>query len=195
MDRKATGTGYRRTRKRAATAAPSGLSHYGGSSIDQAAEHLSKFYGGASPDARDETFFRTTRAFVVLARRWRKLANDRVKAVGQNMARWETLYLLACSDRELNQSDLARAIGVEGPSMVHMLNALDRDGLVERTQSTQDRRVTHNTITPKGEQVTRDIMRITNELRADLLRDIDPARLAIALDVLEEIYAKLDDLC
>lgn len=172
-----------------------GEAHFGGFSIERATEHLRNFYGGAQPDARDEAFFRTTRAFVVAARRWRKLTNDRVRSVGQNMARWETLYLMACSDDALSQGELAKVVGVEGPTMAHMLNALERDGLIEREQSQADRRVTHNRITARGEQATRDIMAITNELRAELLRDIDPEKLRIALEVLEDIHAKLDDMC
>lgn len=174
---------------------PASGQHFGGFSIDRAAQHLSTFYGDSTPDARDETYFRITRSLVVATRRWRKLANDRVRSVSQNMARWETLYLLACADEELHQGELARLVGVKGPSMVHMLDSLARDGLIERHQSGVDRRVTHNRITPRGREVTRDIMAITNELRADLLRDIDPAKLAVTLEVLESIHARLDELC
>jgi len=169
--------------------------HFGGFSIDRAAQHLSNFYGESKPDARDETYFRITRSLVVAARRWRKLANDRVRSVNQNMARWETLYLLACAEEELNQGELAKVVGVKGPSMVHMLDSLAREGLIERHQSDVDRRVTHNRITPRGRDVTREIMAITNDLRAELLREIDPAKLAITLEVLESIHARLDEFC
>lgn len=167
---------------------------HGGYSVDVVARHLENFYGGDQPNESDHRYFRTTRELVVVARRWRKLANDRIKNIGQNMARWETLYLMACSDEELTQGELARVVGVKGPTMVHMLNSLERDGLIERHQGVQDKRITHNRITPKGEQATRDIMAITNNLRAEVLRDIDPAKLEIAVEVLEAIHAKLDDL-
>ena len=168
---------------------------FGGFPIDRAARHLSNFYADVEPIARDLSFFRTTRASVVAARRWRKLANDRIRAVGQSMARWETMYLLACSDDALNQTALAKLLGVEGPTMVRMLDVLEKDGLITRQQSKTDRRVTNNEITEKGREATRDIMAITNELREELLRDIDPAKLAVTLEVLEQIHAKLDDLC
>jgi len=187
----------RQPRKKVSASAGREISgqHFGGFSIDRAAHHLSNFYRESEPDDCDETYFRITRSLVVATRRWRKLANDRVRSVNQNMARWETLYLLACAEEELNQGELARLIGVKGPSMVHMLDSLARDGLIERHQSGVDRRVTHNRITPRGREVTRDIMAITNELRADLLRDIDPAKLAVTLEVLESIHARLDELC
>jgi len=173
-------------------AAPS--TPYGGFPTDLAEHHLNNFYAGELPAAQDVFHFRTTRALVVAARRWRKLANDRLKSIGQSMARWETLYLIASSDEELSQGELARVVGVEGPTMVSMLNSLARDGLIERFQSNVDRRVTHNRINEKGRQVVRDIMAITNELRTDVLREIDPAKLAVTLEVLEAIHARLDEL-
>lgn len=199
-DREVPETGFRQTgakrteRGETDTQGRSRKAPHGGYSAEVAARHLRNFYADAEPDERDQRYFRTTRELVVVARRWRKLANDRIKAIGQNMARWETLYLMACSDEELSQGELATVVGVKGPTMVHMLNSLERDGLIERYQSALDKRITHNRITPKGEQATRDIMAITNDLRAEVLRDIDSARLDIAVEVLEAIHAKLDDL-
>jgi MarR family transcriptional regulator for hemolysin len=200
MDSKAPETVFRRVKSRPAkrgTATTEGDERKappGGYSVEVVARHLRNFYADAEPDERDQRYFRTTRELVVVARRWRRLANDRIKAIGQNMARWETLYLMACSDQELSQGELAMVVGVKGPTMVHMLNSLERDGLIARSQSALDKRITHNRITPKGEQATRDIMAITNELRADVLRDIDPDKLKIAVEVLEAIHARLDDL-
>jgi len=142
----------------------------------------------------DDVYFRATRAIVVAARRWRKVANDRVKAVGQTMARWETLFLVAYSGQDLSQGELARLISVEGSTMVRMLDVLARDGLIERRQSGTDRRVTFNTITPKGKTVIRDIMAITNALRADLLDDIEPEKLAVTVETLSLILFRLDKM-
>ncbi|MBB5986805.1 MarR family transcriptional regulator [Sphingobium lignivorans] len=167
---------------------------YGGYPKDQAERHLRNFYTTTVPDAQDVFNFRTTRALVVAGRRWRKLANDRLKPIGQNMARWETLYLMASSEEEISQGELARVVGVEGPTMVSMLNSLARDELIDRYQSKIDRRITHNRITEKGIQVAQNIMAITNKLRSEVLRDIDPAKLAVTLEVLEQIHFRLDEL-
>jgi DNA-binding MarR family transcriptional regulator len=163
---------------------------YGVDVSEQADKYRDQFRQGTD----DETYFRATRAIVVAARRWRKLANDRVKAVGQTMARWETLFLVAYSGQDLSQGELARLISVEGPTMVRMLDILARDGLIERRQSTSDRRVTFNSITPKGKTVIRDIMAITNTLRADLFDDIEPEKLAITLETLSRILRRLDEM-
>jgi len=167
---------------------------YGGFPLDDAERHLVNYQRDDSIDARDETFFRVTRALVVGARRWRKLANDRVKGLKQSMARWEVLYLVAYSGEELSQGELARLISIEGPSMVHMLDSLARDGLIDRHQHAADRRVTVNRITDAGRLAVRDIMGITNALRAELLETVDPKKLDIALEVLGDILKRLEEM-
>ena len=162
--------------------------------IENAERHLVNYHTHFAEGTDDDVYFRTTRAIVVAARRWRKVANDRVKAVGQTMARWETLFLVAFSGEELTQGELARLISVEGPTAVRMLDLLAQDGLIERRQSETDRRVTTNRITPKGTAVIHEIMGVTNALRADLLKDIDPERLAITIDTLSQILVRLDEM-
>ena len=168
---------------------------YGGFSFDLSEKHLSNYhrFGGGTEDDDDE-YFRITRALVVAARRWRKLANDRIKPLGQTMSRWETLYLVAYSDAELNQTELARLIGVEGPTMIRMLDALAREGLIERQQSHQDLRVTINRITDKGRQVITEIMGITNDLRRDVLEGVDLEEMKVANRVLSHILRRLEHL-
>jgi DNA-binding MarR family transcriptional regulator len=166
----------------------------GGYDAASSNRHLISYHEKFGDGSESDEFYNATRAIVVSARRWRKLANERVKAVGQTMARWETLFLVAFADVELTQSELARLISVEGPTMVRMLDVLARDGLIERSQSETDRRVTINRITPAGLQVISQIMGITNNLRRELLTDIDPDRLAICVDVLNQILGKLDEL-
>jgi len=145
-------------------------------------------------DTDSQQHFRVTRVLVSAARRWRKLANERVKAVGQTMARWETLFLVGFSGEDLSQSDLARLISVEGPTMVRMLDILARDGLIERHQADTDRRFTTNRITPKGTVVIGEVMAVTNKLRREVLSDIDPEKLEICVDVLSQIIRKLDTM-
>lgn len=156
--------------------------------------HLLNYRTHFPEEASDYDYFRMTRAIVTAARRWRKVANDRVKPLEQTMARWETLFLVAFADGEVTQSELARLISVEGPTMVRMLDVLARDGLIERRQSETDARVTTNRITPAGTSVITEIMAVTNQLRSEVLGGIDPGEMSVALKVLNQILRKLDEL-
>jgi MarR family transcriptional regulator for hemolysin len=164
----------------------------GGFSVDHSDKHLLNYHR-LNPDSEaDDLYFRMTRALVVAARRWRKVANDRLKPLEQTMAQWETLYLVAYSGEELNQSQLSRLLGVHGPTMLRMLDSLARKGLIERQQSHEDLRVTINRITPKGRAVITRIMRLSNELRRNVLGDVDEHELRIAVKVLAQMLRTLD---
>jgi DNA-binding MarR family transcriptional regulator len=164
----------------------------GGFSVDHSDNHLRNYHRLNPESEADDLFFRMTRALVVAARRWRKVANDRLKPLEHTMAQWETLYLVAYSGEELNQSQLSQLLGVHGPTMLRMLDSLARRGLIERQQSHEDLRVTINRITPAGRAVITRIMRLTNEMRRDVLGDIDPADLRTAVKVLAQMLRTLD---
>lgn len=166
----------------------------GGFSLDHSDKHLSNYHRLNPESEADDLYFKMTRALVVAARRWRKIANDRLRPLEQTMAQWETLYLVAYSGEELNQSQLSRLLGVHGPTMLRMLDALARQGLIERQQSHEDLRVTINRITPKGRAVITRIMGLTNELRRNVLAGIDTEELGIAVKVLTQMLAALEQL-
>jgi MarR family transcriptional regulator for hemolysin len=61
------------------------------------------------------------------------------------------LILLALMDgTHRTQADLAAAVGVQGPTLTHHLNSMERDGLLTRTRDPQNRRVHVVAVTAKG---------------------------------------------
>lgn len=164
----------------------------GGFSVDHSDLHLRNYHRLNPESEADDLYFRMTRALVVAARRWRKVANDRLKPLEHTMVQWETLYLVAYSGEELNQSQLSQVLGVHGPTMVRMLDSLARRGLIERQQSHHDLRVTINRITPAGRAVITKIMGLTNEMRRDVLGNIPPQDLRTAVKVLGQMLRTLD---
>jgi len=155
-------------------------------------QELERYLASFERQTHEIEHFRLTRSVVRLARSWRKIANERIRGLGQTMARWESLFHVAYSDQALTQNQLAKMMCVEGPTVTGMLEVLARDGLISRTQSHLDRRVTTNKITPKGELVIEAIMERTNLLRAAVLADIAPEKLAICNEVLASIMDKIE---
>jgi len=161
--------------------------------LEEGERHLLNHHLHFAEFGGDDQYFRATRAMVVAARRWRKLANERLKSIGQTMTRWETLFLVAFTDEALTQNELAHLISLEGPTMVRTLDLLAREGLIERRQSATDRRVTTNRITPEGTRAIEEVMTVTNGLRREILGNIDRDKLAIAIEVLGQVMRKLDE--
>jgi MarR family transcriptional regulator, transcriptional regulator for hemolysin len=63
---------------------------------------------------------------------------------------WLILLNLKIS-RPANQRELAEAVGITGATLTHHLNAMDAQGLVDRTRDNANRRVQVVTLTEAGE--------------------------------------------
>jgi MarR family transcriptional regulator, transcriptional regulator for hemolysin len=70
--------------------------------------------------------------------------------VGGTLPIWSILVSLK-GEQHGAQRQIAAAIGVEGPTLTHHLNRLERDGLVSRTRNPDNRRVQRVQLTEAGE--------------------------------------------
>lgn len=77
------------------------------------------------------------------------------------------------------QQDIAEAIGIEGATLTHHLNRLERDGLVSRSRDPDNRRVHRVTLTDAGEEaffrMLSAVQAFDQRLRAGLDDDEDAA--------------------
>lgn len=128
-----------------------------------------------------------------VARRWRNLMNEELRAVGQSQARWGTLYWIAVFGDTVNQTELAHRIGVEQPTLGRILRDLEWEGLIERAPGTVDRRAKVIRLTAAAKPVMRQINRIAEGVRARLLKGIDPKDLTVCMAVFAQILANMDE--
>ena len=77
---------------------------------------------------------------VEMAHKWRRLLDTRLRPEGLSQATWRTLFFVSRATNGIQQKDLAVAIGIEGPSLVRLLDRLESEGLLERQISPEDRR-------------------------------------------------------
>ena len=117
------------------------------------------------------------------SRTWRTKLDERLSHLGLTQARWLVLMAL--------QKDLAVSVGVEGPTLVRVLDGLERMGLVERVGVEGDRRARRICLTPKADNVITDILNIGNQLRTEALTGIADADLEVFYSVMEVILANL----
>ena len=75
-----------------------------------------------------------------IARRWRARVDERLVGLGLTMSKWLPLRWLAVSGGSLPQRRLVELTGVEGPSLVRVLDDLERQGFIERRDCEADRR-------------------------------------------------------
>jgi MarR family transcriptional regulator for hemolysin len=137
---------------------------------------------------------RFTAALHASARSWRIALDARLKDLGVGQSGWMTIAIVAKSDTELSQRALADQLGVEGPSVVAMLDRLEQAGLVLRTPSPSDRRVKLVLLTDAGRDLYARVRIEADAFRASVLDDLDPAALAAAATLLETLRERIEGL-
>jgi MarR family transcriptional regulator for hemolysin len=67
----------------------------------------------------------------------------------------------------VSQRELARRLGIEGPTLTHHLDRLTADGLVERIRGRDDRRTSCTALTAEGRAHLRTAVGVADRLDAD----------------------------
>lgn len=121
------------------------------------------------------------------ARRWRQLLDDRLRDTGLSQARWLALLHLHRLGNGVSQTALAQSIGIEGASLVRILDDLESRGLVERHVDPEDRRAKRLILTPDGAVAMQEVDAIADALRTELLDGIDDSVLDHLLSALDRV--------
>ncbi len=91
-----------------------------------------------------------------LARVRRRVADRTLSAHGLSEATAHPLQVLTRHNESVRQGSLAEEIGIEGPSLVRLIDLLEADGLVERREDPTDRRAKLLRLTAKGTTTAHD---------------------------------------
>lgn len=122
-----------------------------------------------------------------MAHKWRRVVDQRLRPKGLSQSTWRTLYYVQRAETGILQKDLAVAIGIEGPSLVRLIDILEGDGLISREVSATDRRGKIIRLTTKGELAFRESQIIADEVRKDMLAGISADELSTCLDIFARI--------
>src|ERR1700712_4974641 len=102
-----------------------------------------------------------------LARVWRRKADQALSAHGLSEATAHPLLILSRGGKSVRQGVLADEMGLEGPSVVRLIDLLAAEGLVERREDPTDRRAKVLHMTDLGEAKAAEIKRVMQRLRGD----------------------------
>ena len=128
------------------------------------------------------------------SRAWRQALDRRLKYLGVSQASWMTIAVAAKARAPLSQSELADRLGVEGATMVAMVDRLVKAGLVVREPSTTDRRVKRVVLTPPGNLLYDKVRAEAAAFSKELLANMDPEALLAATEVLEGLQGTIDSM-
>ena len=127
-----------------------------------------------------------------LARHWRRAIDHELASLNLTDATWRPLIHLHLVDHPIRQKDLAARLGLDGSSVVRLLDILCADGLVERTDDAADRRAKLLHLTDAGHALARRVHVRIQEFEQDLLRDIDDSDIARFSAVFDRLETELE---
>jgi MarR family transcriptional regulator for hemolysin len=142
-----------------------------------------------SPGGIAQTFgFRSAH----ITRRLRQMVDAELRSSGLTEATWRPLVYLGRHGEGIRQKDLAQALGIEGPSLVRVLDNLERRGLIERREDDADRRARGIFLTPEGREMQKWVFRVSESIQQRLLAAVGPADLEACDRAFRAIEAMLD---
>jgi MarR family transcriptional regulator for hemolysin len=126
-----------------------------------------------------------------VSRKVRTLFDARVRAKGLTLARARTLILLAKKDG-MTQTELADALEIEGPTLVRLLDGLEKQELLERKPVDGDRRAKQIALRGAGQKEAVLVGRIVQDVRDDVLKDVSKDDLTAALRVFHAMARNIE---
>ena len=145
-----------------------------------------------SPPAAFPARRRFGHQFVQLARAWRRELDHVLAGASLTDATWVPLVRLEESGEGISQKDLATRIGIDGSSLVRLLDILEERGLLERRADAKDRRSRRLHLTAAGREALADIRRQLHAVEEEILADLGEDEIGVALRLFDRIGTRLD---
>lgn len=137
----------------------------------------------------DETIGRSNLFYRLglLTRHWRQVLDTEFQFADLTDATWRPLLHLHLLGDGTRQKDLAASIGIEGPSLVRLLDTLIAKGLIERSEDVTDRRAKLLNLTPEGRVIVARIQETVTALENDLLSPFSDDEIARVAEFIERL--------
>jgi MarR family transcriptional regulator for hemolysin len=103
---------------------------------------------------------------------------------------WPVIWTARLGDG-VRQGVLADAMGIEGPSLVRVLDQLVAAGLIERREDPLDRRAKTLHLTPAGHALRERVENMLVQLRRQVFEGVDEADIEACIRVFESIRSSL----
>ncbi|WP_225850503.1 MarR family transcriptional regulator [Streptomyces sp. HPF1205] len=139
-----------------------------------------------SSDVLVDDLFRTTV-------RLRTYVDAQLRCHGLSVSRLRLLRALATTTEPLRMRDLGEALGIAPRTVTSLVDALEREGLVERVRHPTDRRAFLLTLTPVGRTVHAKAEEIDRAALATATSALTPAQRATLLDLLSTLRTAVPD--
>ncbi|WP_311751787.1 transcriptional regulator SlyA [Proteus columbae] len=129
-----------------------------------------------------------------LVRLWRALIDHRLKPLKLTQTHWVTLYNISQLPPEQSQIQLAKAIGIEQPSLVRTLDQLEEKKLICRHTCANDRRAKRIKLTKESEPFINEVYTVIEKTRREILGGIQLDEIERLIDTIQKLEKNINRL-
>ncbi|MDB5761472.1 MAG: transcriptional regulator, MarR family [Herminiimonas sp.] len=126
-----------------------------------------------------------------VSRAWRHEMNHQLKPLGLNLSMRQVLMQLHRNPEGLIQRDLARRLGIEGPTLVRLLDLLERKDWIQRLAAPDDKRRKYSVLTPKAAEQIKTIEKLSGKLSHKMMKGLSAGEIESSLHVMRRIRDNL----
>ena len=123
---------------------------------------------------------------------YQQTLNDELAPYGITFRQFQVLAWLAY-DGELSQTELARRMMVEPPTLVGILDRMQREGWIERRSCSLDRRRKQVALRPGAAPVWSKVVSCLTQIRRQATKGMSPQEVATLKNLLAKVQSNLDE--
>jgi MarR family transcriptional regulator for hemolysin len=138
--------------------------------------------------SRVDLEYRLSRMLVLAGRTWGTHIDNALRSrTGQSRARWQALFVVAFGKQPVTMTDIGIRLNVQWPTLVRVLDGLEKDALINRIDNPRDGRSRLVSITDEGLAMIRQIKPVLDEERGELLSSFSDEELSKCAQILQVI--------
>jgi MarR family transcriptional regulator, transcriptional regulator for hemolysin len=112
------------------------------------------------------------------------------KNVGVTLGQWRVVGALVLQPG-LTQKEIADKVGIEGATLVPILDKMEKEGLLKRRLDSNDRRVNRIYLTPKSDSLWESMTECALKIRKSSIKNIPEGDVQTTLETLRKISDNL----
>lgn len=116
--------------------------------------------------------------------------SERIKKLGVTRVQWIALYYLGFTEF-ISQKELAEKMNVKESSVARLLDRMERDKLIDRIKSSEDKRITNLKLTETGVEKRKELIVEGEKFEKLLYHDISFEDMEIYTKVLDKMVSNV----
>lgn len=121
-----------------------------------------------------------------ISKRIADVFNEKLNSYDVTRVQWIALYFLGTS-KYINQSELAEKMNIKKPTIVRLIDRMEKEGYVQREKDTKDKRITYIFLTELGKKLRKKLLPFGEEFNNLISKDISDEDMQIFKKVLNKL--------